>query len=88
MKCTMTVWSVTKNLPTIDDNWIPYFEKKKNHIGYLFLLSIIGLMIISVFYGKTQTIGCNWCWPFLFENLILFCGKLFNKYYIDDYNLI
>ncbi len=27
MKCTMTVWSVTKNL--VDDNWIPYFEKKK-----------------------------------------------------------
>jgi hypothetical protein len=23
----MTVWSVTKNL--VDDNWIPYFEKKK-----------------------------------------------------------
>lgn len=29
MKCTMTVWSVTKNL--VDDNWIPYFEKNKSY---------------------------------------------------------
>lgn len=62
----MTVWSVTKNLPTIDDNWIPYFEKIKS---YWVLIPTM-------------------CWPVLFEIFILICGKLFSKYYIDDYNLI